>query len=82
MADEIDWSDPCARSAALEQAYYAILTGKAAVRIRFRGGPVEKEVWRHATADLQRLEREMKQAKAECQAKTSGRPPRFAITAG
>ncbi|MDC7784776.1 hypothetical protein PQJ75_00725 [Rhodoplanes sp. TEM] len=78
MAD-VDWSDPCARAAALRAAYYAIVGGQGTQRIRF----ADREVWFTATK-IDVLRTELRQAEAECAAKQGVDSPhrRFAIRAG
>lgn len=80
-ADPVDWANPCARAAALGAAYYALLQGQQEQRIRFRSGDDEDEVW-YQPAKLDVLRTEMKAAQAACEALTTGRTPRRAITAG
>lgn len=78
----IDWTDPCARYAALMEAYYANLTGGGETLIRYRGPEGEREV-RFKATDLERLRSGMASAKAACEA-ASGmtRTGRYAIRAG
>lgn len=79
----VDWSDPCARYAALRTAYYQMLSGQQEQEIRTRTLDAE-EVVRFAPTDLKTLEAEMYAAQGECVAQTGGINPnrRFAITAG
>lgn len=79
----VDWSDPCARAAALSQAYYNTLAGNGETLIRIKGPEGEQEVRYHAQ-DLATLKTEMVSAQAECAASTSGVNPnrRFAIRGG
>lgn len=79
----VDWSDPCARWAALRDAYYACLSGGGETLIRYKGPEGEREVRYHAQ-DLSLLKTEMIAAQAECSA-VNGQPNpnrRFAIRAG
>jgi hypothetical protein len=82
MAD-VDWSDPCAKAAALTGAYYALLQGQQEIEIRTRTLDAE-EVVRFCPANLDALRSEMQAAASAC-AKASGQPDpnrRFAITCG
>lgn len=79
----VDWSDPCARAGALANAYYGLLSGAKAARIRYRSGDEEQEVQYVATGmTLATLKTEMEQAQRECQRLTdpTATPRRFAIT--
>jgi hypothetical protein len=81
MAD-VDWSDPCARAAALRDAYYALQTGQSTVRVSTRSGLGAQEVW-FQQADASRLLADLRTAEAECAAKTgTGAGRRFAIRGG
>lgn len=71
----VDWDDPCARYAALRDAYFAATTGVGEVMIRRKGPHGEEEV-RYHPADINRLFTEMNSAQAECAVKTSGVNPR------
>jgi hypothetical protein len=79
----VDWNDPCARAAALQQAYYALLTGGGETLIRRKGPQGEEEV-RYHPPDLDKLAAEMTAAQAECATTTNGTNPRrrFAIRGG
>lgn len=79
----VDWSNPCARYAALRDAYYANLTGGGETLIRTKGPESEREV-RFNKQNSGELLAAMRIAYAECQAlnglpNTSGR---FAIRGG
>jgi hypothetical protein len=79
----INWDDPCVRAAELRKAYYALVSGQGESLIRYRGPEGEQEV-RYQSADLAKLQVEMRSAEAEC-AETNGTPNRlrrFAIRAG
>lgn len=79
----VDWSDACARYAALRDAYYACLSGGGETLIRFKGPEGEQEVRYHAQ-DLGKLKAEMVAAQTECSA-VNGQPNpnrRFAIRGG
>ena len=71
MADPVDWSDPCARSAALRAAYNRLLSGEFEVEIRTRTLDAEEMV-KFATPDLATLRVEMEAANAECEALNGG----------
>jgi hypothetical protein len=78
----VDWSDPCARYAALRDAYYANLSGSGETLIRYKGPEGEREV-RYKATDLNRLLAEMRSAQTECQIATGApRSGRYAIRAG
>jgi hypothetical protein len=79
----VDWTDPCARYAALHAAYYQTLTGGAETLIRYRTDGGEREV-RYAQSNIAVLRSEMDRAQAECAAKNGIAPTRrrFAIRAG
>jgi hypothetical protein len=79
----VDWDDPCARYAALRDAYHQILTGGGETLIRRKGPQGEEEVRYHAP-DLNALKAEMVAAQAECAASTQGANPRrrFAMRLG
>lgn len=81
----IDWADPCARFAALQQAYFTLLSGGAGAEklIRTRSGDTEEEV-RYSAANLPLLKQEMEAAERDCAAKNGVALPRrrFAIRAG
>lgn len=78
MADLTDQTDPCVLAAALSKAYYALLTGKQAERVRFYDRDVT-----YRSADIDRLKAEMDRQAALC-AEKSGQTPRrrYAVTAG
>ncbi|ACI92710.1 hypothetical protein OCAR_5579 [Afipia carboxidovorans OM5] len=79
----VDWTNPCERAAALREAYFARLNGRAVTLIKESAGGGEREV-RYATMDISILRAEMQTAEDECR-KSQGLPPqprRFAITAG
>lgn len=82
MAAAVDWTDPCARAAALRSAYFALISGGHEQRVRFRNGDDESEV-QFTAPKIEVLRDELRWAEAECTAKnTGGRPGRFCITAG
>lgn len=79
----VNWEDPCARYAALRDAYYSLLSGGTETLIR-RKGPVGEEEVRYGAAKLDVLKLEMIAAQAECAASTGADNPnrRFAIRGG
>lgn len=79
----VQWEDPCARYAALRDAYYLLLAGNGETLIRQKGPEGEQEV-RYHPADLNMLRAEMTAAQAECTAAQGGNNPRrrFAIRGG
>ena len=83
MADitTVDLTDPCAAAAALTTAYYTLISGQQEQRIRFKNGDVDEDVW-FTPANVERLRTEMLRQQGLCQAKVSGRSPRFCATAG
>jgi hypothetical protein len=82
-ANAVDWTDPCARAAALRNAYYALLGGQQEIEIRTRTLDAEETV-RFAPTDLGKLEAELRGAEGECALATGSvnLHRRFAITAG
>lgn len=79
----IDWTDPCQRSAALTNAYYAALAGEREVEIRTRSRDAEDLV-RFLPVDIEKLRIEMLSAQSECAKATGQRDPnrRFPIRLG
>jgi hypothetical protein len=79
----VDWEDPCARYAALRDAYYAVLSSGSETLIKYKGPEGEREVRCHAQ-DLSWLLKEMQAAQDQCAIKNNLSPPnrRFAIRAG
>jgi hypothetical protein len=79
----VDWSDPCARYAALRDAYFELVRGNGETLIRQKAPEGEQEV-RYHPADLNTLRAEMSVAQAECAALNGSTNPRrrFAIRAG
>lgn len=79
----IDWTNACARAAALRDAYYALLSGERETEIATRSGEGEQTV-KFAKADLATLKAEWMQAEDECQ-RANGvtpAPRRSAISLG
>lgn len=78
------WSDPCARFAALRDAYYQIISGGNESYVRYKGPEGEREV-RYANTNLEALKAELRDAETACLS-SQGLPlpkaRRFAITAG
>jgi hypothetical protein len=78
MTTPIDWTDPAARLAALQAAYYALISGEKEQRVRFKNGEFEQDV-SFADSNLEMLKAEIEGAKVEAATSTV---KRFAITAG
>jgi hypothetical protein len=79
----IDWSDPCARAAALWDAYNRLISGQQETDVSYTANGVNRRV-SFAAASLDRLLNEYRAAENECAAK-KGLPVRwrrFAITGG
>ncbi len=84
MTATVDFADPCARAAYLTAAYYRILGGGQAERIRTKSGDSEDDV-SFSKSNLTVLRDEMNAAQAECAAKTGNLAAphrRFALTVG
>ncbi len=79
----VDWADPCARFAALQQAYYQLLSGQSAVEIRTRNFDAE-ELVRFQSVDIASLRVAMRDAESQCAISTGQPDPnrRFAIRTG
>jgi hypothetical protein len=77
MADEIDYSDPCAVLAELRPAYYKLLAGSKAVRVSFSDRTVD-----YSQTNLPLLRTEIARLESECAAKSGDRPKRRALQAG
>ena len=78
----VDWTDPCARAAALRDAYYRMVSGQQETEIRTRTLDAEEMV-RFAGGDLDALRNDLATAESECLAKMAGQPvapKRFAIS--
>lgn len=76
----VDWSDPCARFAALRDTYFQVVKGGQEVEIETRTLDAQERV-RFSPASLETLRNEMRAAEAECKASTGADNPnrRFAI---
>lgn len=81
----VDWTEPCARAAALRSAYYRLISGDAESLIH-RTTPEGSEEVRFARADIEKLKLELDAAEAECAVANGSAVPararRFAIRAG
>jgi hypothetical protein len=79
----VDWSNPCQRATALQNAYYNILAGAAEQEIRTRTLDAE-EVVRFYQTNIGTLLAELTAAQAECSRQTGAPDPnrRFFIGAG
>ncbi|MCQ0986410.1 hypothetical protein [Jiella marina] len=78
---EVDADDPCALYAALYQAKLKMLDGTLAEEVEIRSAITNRRV-RYSAASMKALDAELRHLQQQCQAKTSGRPARFAIQAG
>lgn len=79
----VDFTDPCQRYAALNTAYYQLISGQQESLIRFKGPNGEQEV-RFQPAQIDALKVEVDAAQAAC-AVANGQPDpnrRYAIRAG
>lgn len=77
----VDWTDPCAKAAALRSAYYTLISGGSEQEIRTRTLDAE-EVVRFNAADKDSLLVELTAAESEC-ARCTGQPDpnrRFRMT--
>ena len=79
----VDWLDPCARAAALREAYFRLISGDAEKAIRYKGPQGEREV-QLTTADLKSLQQELAKAETECKGLTdpTSSSRRYAIRGG
>lgn len=79
----VDWLDPCARAAALREAYFRLVSGDAEKVIRYKGPQGEREV-QLTTADLKSLQQELAKAETECKGLTdpTSSSRRYAIRGG
>lgn len=79
----VQWTDPCAKYAALHEAYMQLISGEREALIRTKTGETEEEV-RYQAANLNALRLEMSIAERQCAAAngTVSVRQRFAITAG
>jgi hypothetical protein len=79
----VDWLDPCARAAALREAYFRLISGDAEKVIRYKGPQGEREVQLTA-ADLKSLQQELAKAETECKGLTdpTSSSRRYAIRGG
>lgn len=79
----VDYNDPCARLAALQAAYYSLISGQSESLIRYKGPEGEREV-RFSAGHIEALNSEIKLASAQCAA-ASGTPDasrRYSIRGG
>lgn len=76
----VDWTDPCARFAALNDAYMLLISGGQTQTVEYLANGVTRRVG-FSKADLGTLRLEMERARQECSG--SGElPRRFAISGG
>ena len=79
----VDWNDPCARFAALQSAYYQIISGGSTATIEYTANGATRKV-SYSFSDNKSLRQRMLEAEDAC-ALLNGRPAhnrRFAIQAG
>jgi hypothetical protein len=78
-----DFSDPCARFAALRDAYYQLISGTNESLVRYRGPEGEREV-RFGAGKIEALKVEMDAAENACAVKNGVADPnrRYAIRGG
>ncbi len=79
----VDWSDPCQRFAALQKAYFALLSGEREIEIRTRTLDAE-ELVRFERVNLDDLRVELRNAESACARANGQADPnrRFAIGLG
>jgi len=78
----VDWTDPCARAAALREAYYSLLGGGQTIEFEYRSNETTRRV-KYGTGNLTALARELARAEEECQALQGvSKPRRYAIRGG
>lgn len=62
----VDWTNPCARAAALRNAYYRVISGDQEAEIETRTGEAQERV-KFSRVDAERLKAEWQAAEDECQ---------------
>jgi len=63
----IDWTDACARAAALRDAYFALVSGSKAQSVAYQDAGVQRSVtYASSKIDLARLRDEIRAAEEEC----------------
>lgn len=79
----IDWTDACARAAALREAYYNAVQGGGETSIRYRGPNGERHVT-FGQGNMESLLSELRIAEQECAASTGtlAASRRFSIRGG
>lgn len=75
--DGIDMRDPCALWPKMQEIYDRLLAGEQVVSTRFGN---DETRWQ--ATNMPALAKRIQELKAECAAKSSGRPRRFAMRAG
>ena len=82
----VDWTDACARAAALRDAYFNLLSGAKVQTVEYQDGGVQRSVTYMSTKiDLSELRNELRAAEEECLTGVSTsttNTKRFAIRAG
>lgn len=79
--ETVDADDPCALYLALYRIKLKRLAGEQVAEGTIRS-PVTHRQMVYATVPLAELDRELNALKTACEAKTTGKPARFAIRAG
>jgi gpW len=77
MADPINFNDPCAAAEQLRAIYYQLLAGQSVVSVSFGDRQVT-----YSQVSMETLSQEISRLDAECQAKETGWPTRFAMRLG
>lgn len=79
----VDWLDPCARAAALREAYFRLISGEAESQVRYKGPQGERDVT-FSRAELTSLRQELAKAETECKGLTdpTSSSRRYAIRGG
>ncbi|KRQ99270.1 gpW family head-tail joining protein [Bradyrhizobium valentinum] len=77
MADPINFNDPCAAADQLRTIYYQLLSGQSVVSVSFGDRTVA-----YSQVSMETLSQEIARFDAECQAKETGRPTRYAMRLG
>jgi hypothetical protein len=71
----IDWTDPCARAAALRSAYFELMSGTRESSFTYLANGVQRTA-EYSKGNLDMLAAELQKAEAECSAKINGTAPR------
>lgn len=82
MADDTDYSDPCAVLAKLRPAYYALVAGEKVAKVEMTTGNGTSKSVAYQKTDLAWLKAEIGRLESACKAKQTGRPAVSAVVAG